>query len=483
MRELAELSEEARELALSRFHLLEPHLEHGRELRSVADGSGVCFRTLQRWVAQYRRSGLAALARKSRFDRGNRRIVSPRIKAAIEGLALERPPIPVTSIYRQVRQFAEASGEPMPGYGTVYALVRALPNSLMVLAHQGTRAYSENFDMVHRREASKPNAIWQVDHAQLDILLLKEDGTSLRPWLTIVIDDYSRAIAGYYLGFDPPSSLRTSLALRQGIWRKGHPHWHICGIPEVLYTDNGSDFASKHLEQVAADLKMRLVFSIPGKPQGRGRIERFFRTLNEMFLCDLDGYTRRSRRKPSLTLERLEDLFRTFVLEVYHRRASSEVRLAPSERWEEGGFLPRMPDSLEQLDLLLMQEVRSRKVRRDGIHFQSLRYLSLTLAAYIAEEVTIRYDPRDMGEIRVFYKGSFLCRAISAELAGDTIPLRDIIRARNRRRKELRSILRDRQKMVDTLLQLKQGPSPEEVRANTLVPPRPATHIKRYRNE
>jgi hypothetical protein len=60
--------------AISRFHLLEPHLEHRRELRSVADGSGVCFRTLQRWVAQYRRSGLAALARQSRFDRGNRRL-------------------------------------------------------------------------------------------------------------------------------------------------------------------------------------------------------------------------------------------------------------------------------------------------------------------------------------------------------------------------------------------------------------------------
>src|SRR5260370_31099694 len=58
-----------------------------------------------------------------------------------------------------------------------------------------------------------------------------------------------------------------------------------------------------------------------------------------------------------------------------------------------------MPESLEQLDLLLMQEVRARKVRRDGIHFQSLRYLSLTLAAYVGEEVTIRFDPRDLGEI------------------------------------------------------------------------------------
>ena len=210
-----------------------------------------------------------------------------------------------------------------------------------------------------------------------------------------MIDDHSRAVSGYYLGFDPRSSIRTSLALRQGIWRKSHPHWHICGVPEVLYTDNGADFTSKHLEQVAVDLKMRLVFSIPGKPQGRGRIERFFRTVNEMFLCDLDGFTRRSRRKPSLNLVQFEDLFRTFLSEVYHRRASSSARLAPSECWEQGGFLPRMPESLEQLDLLLIHEVRSRKVRRDGIHFQSLRYLSVTLAAYVGEDVTIRFDPRD----------------------------------------------------------------------------------------
>jgi putative transposase len=116
----------------------------------------------------------------------------------------------------------------------------------------------------------------------LNIGLVREDGQIARPWLTIVIDDYSRAIAGYYLGFDPPSSTRTALALRQAIWRKGHSHWHVCGIPEVLYTDNGSDFTSKHIEQVAVDLKIRLVFSTPGKPQGRGRIERFFRTVNEM---------------------------------------------------------------------------------------------------------------------------------------------------------------------------------------------------------
>lgn len=142
-----------------------------------------------------------------------------------------------------------------------------------------------------------------------------------------------------------------------------------------------------------------------------------------------------------------------------------------------------MPESLEQLDLLLIQEVRSRKVRRDGIHFQSLRYLSLTLAAYVGEEVTIRFDPRDLGEVRVFYHDRFLCRAISAELSGEVIPLREIVRVRNRRRKELRSILHDRQKMVNTLLQLKKGSVPEAVHAETIVPAGPAKHVKRHRNE
>jgi putative transposase len=50
MKELDELPEEDRERALTRFRLLEPHLSHGQELRSVANGSGVSFRTLQRWV-------------------------------------------------------------------------------------------------------------------------------------------------------------------------------------------------------------------------------------------------------------------------------------------------------------------------------------------------------------------------------------------------------------------------------------------------
>jgi len=56
---------------------------------------------------------------------------------------------------------------------------------------------------------------------------------------------------------------------------------------------------------------------------------------------------------------------------VYQRRASAETKMPPAACWEANGFLPRMPDSLEHLDLLLIQVAKARRVRVDGIHFQS----------------------------------------------------------------------------------------------------------------
>src|SRR5262249_8770268 len=69
----------------------------------------------------------------------------------------------------------------------------------------------------------------------------------------------------------------------------------------------------------------------------------------------------------------------------------------------------------------------------------------------------IRYDPRDMAEIRVFHDHRFLCRALCAELAGETIALRDIIRARNRRRRDLRQTLQERSRTVEVLLEARRG--------------------------
>jgi putative transposase len=143
-----------------------------------------------------------------------------------------------------------------------------------------------------------------------------------------------------------------------------------------------------------------------------------------------------------------------------------------------------MPESLEQLDLLLIQVAKSRRVHRDGIHFHGLRYIAPTLAAYVGEAVTLRFDPRDMGEIRVFHGEGFLCRAVSADLAEETVPLREIIRARNRRRRELHAVLKDCQQAVETLLEIKRGKITEIENAKPSSPAKPAAPaLKRYRNE
>jgi putative transposase len=320
-------------------------------------------------------------------------------------------------------------------------------------AHEGMKAYSESFDLVHRVESEAPNAIWQADHTELDILLKDEHGNARRPWLTIILDDYSRAVAGYMLSFAPPSAIQTALALRQAIWRKPQPGWHICGIPQVLYTDHGSDFTSQHIEQVAADLKIRLIFSTIGKPRGRGKIERFFASLSQVFLSGLKGSARSEKEKPGIfTLSELSRELENYLVNQYLVSPHSATGQAPQTRWEAGGFLPQMPESLEKLDLLLLTVPKTRRVRPDGIHFLGMRYIDPALAAYVGEEVLVRYDPRDMAELRIFHKDLFLCRAICQELAGETVPLRDVVRARDRQRRELRQTLDERRRKVESLL-------------------------------
>jgi len=234
---LSHLTEAERAQAMARFQVLRPFLEGQVELTAIAREHPLSLRTLRRWVQRYDTEGLAGLVRQRRTDRGRPRRLSPALHQCVEGLALQTPPLSVAVIHRQICGLALQHQLRPPSYSLIYAIVRQLPTALTTLAHQGSKAYRQRFDLLHRREAEGPNAIWQADHCLLDILVLRDGQAPAKPWLTVVLDDYSRAIAGYFLTFDAPPALNTSLALRQAIWRKDDPHWHVCGIPQTLYTD------------------------------------------------------------------------------------------------------------------------------------------------------------------------------------------------------------------------------------------------------
>jgi putative transposase len=444
---------------MERFAVLRPHLEEGVPLTHAAGETGIPIRTVERWLARYRSGGLAALARVTRSDAGKHRSPADLV-TLVEGMALKRPLPSAAAIHRRIGAVAKAEGWHVPSYSTVHAIIAALDPAMVTLAQDGPAAFRDRFELVHRHRAEAPNALWQADHTMLDLLILDAGGKPARPWLTTVVDDHSRAIAGYMVFLGAPSVLNTCLALRQAIWRKADPAWPVCGIPDALYVDHGSDFTSKHLDQVAAGLRFCIIYSVVGRPQGRGKIERLFGTINTELLPELPGHLAGSKpaTPPSLSLAELDRMVGAFIARTYHLRPHSEIRQAPLDAWRAHGFLPRLPDSLEDLDLLLVMHAQARVVRRDGIHFEGLRYTSPTLAGYVREAITIRYDPRDLSEIRVFHQNRFLCRAVSEEHAGGAVTLKDIEAARRAHRRALRAGINERVARVVDYLPVRTDP-------------------------
>jgi len=224
-----------------------------------------------------------------------------------------------------------------------------------------------------------------------------------------------------------------------------------CDGSSTAWTAGCWRWPSTHISQVCADLRMQLIHSIPGVPRGCGKGERFFGTVTTELLPTLAGHIPpgnhgRPVTAAALTLSQLDEAVGEWVTGIYHQRRHPETGQPSAQRWAAGGWLPRMPESLEALDLLLLTVRTPRKVQRDGIHLHGLRYFATTLAPYVGEQVTIRYDPRDLAEIRVYHHDEFLCRAVAP-----AISMQDLQAARNERRRELREHLTARRSLADLL--------------------------------
>lgn len=374
-----------------RLAVLRPHLNDEVPLTQAAADAGVSVRTARRWLARYRAEGPAGLGRPPRPEAGTRKFAQELVEL-IEGMALLKPPLSIATIHRRASAIAKEKGWRLASYGSVRTIICQLDPAMITLAHEGHVAFRDRYELVYRHRAERPNATWQTDHTELDILILDANGKVTRPWLTTVIDDHSRAIAGYMVFLGAPSALNTSLALRQAIWRKANPAWPVCGIPDVLYVDHGSDFTSIHLEQVAADLRFQLIYSAIARPQGRGKVERLFGPINTELLPELPGSLRAGKpaSPPRLSLPELDAAISTYIVSNYNTRMHGEFGAAPVDVWRGDGWLPRMPETLEELDALLVMVAKPRMVHRDGIHFEGLRFVDPTLAAYVGEPVMIR---------------------------------------------------------------------------------------------
>ena len=122
-------------------------------------------------------------------------------------------------------------------------------------------------------------------------------------------------------------SVRLAAALRPALAARG--------VPEAIYVDNGSAFVDAALKRAAARLGIKITHSAPGRPQGRGKIERFFGIVRQEFLIEIgDG-------AGVTDLAELNRLFTAWYETVYHARPHGETGQPPIGRWLAGAPVPR----------------------------------------------------------------------------------------------------------------------------------------------
>jgi putative transposase len=458
---------------------------YGERLREAAQKLGKSIRTVQRMVKDWERNGLSALEGGARADKGQPRIGQEWqdfiIKTYQSGTKDSKRITPAQVAVRVKVRAQQLGVEKYPSHMTVYRILEPLiakkeqQNNKRSIGWRGSRlSLSTRAGQDLAIEYS--NHVWQCDHTRADVLLVDQHGEMLgRPWLTTVIDTYSRCIVGINLGFDAPSSQLVALALRHAMLPKRYGseyglncEWGTSGKPEHFFTDGGKDFRSDHIQQVS--MQIGFVCHLRDRPSEGGVVERPFGTLNTEFFSHLPGYTgsnvqdrpEEAEKSACLTLRELEQQLVRYLVDNYNQRLDARMKdQTRFQRWEAG--LIANPDIFteRELDICLMKQTRRTVYREGYLRFENLTYRGENLAGYAGETVVLRFDPRDITTIYVYRtegeKEVFLTNAHAQDLETETIAL-DEAKASSRRVREAgktisnRSILeevRDRDVFVE----------------------------------
>ncbi len=270
-----------------------------------SDKTRITRSTILRWAKLYKDSGgkLEALANHDRSDNGKSRAIDEETGLALIRLRMELPKATVARLIREMNKRQLISPGITLTATTVHRFLRT--NGLM----KGTEALAEDR---RKFEAELPNDLWQSDcmHGPS----VEHEGKKRKTYLLAFIDDHSRLVphAEFYLTESLPSYLK---ALEEALLRRG--------LPRKIYTDNGSAFRSHHLEHVTARLGIALIHARPYKPQGKGKIERFFRTVRGDFLSGFKG----------ATLADLNQALFFWLSDIYHQRIHSSTGQTPFARF------------------------------------------------------------------------------------------------------------------------------------------------------
>jgi len=377
----------AQTIALWRWAMVEPAMnpaltarQRGAIVRQLAScehqgPSGalvsVSRRTIDRWVVLRRNGGFEALVPSPRQS-------APRIEADVVELAVGLKMENTARTAAQVRRILAARLGWAP---SERALQRWFAARELV-----TRPDGQPPQAFGRFQAGAVNEIWTAD------LMNGPQVGGRGCHLAAIIDDNSRFLPGCQF-IRRPDAVRFAAVLRGAISRHG--------IPGTLYCDNGSCFADESLARTCAVLGIKLVHSKPGRPMGRGKVERVLQTIQQQFLVEVTGDHAHPARHPVSSLEELNDLLDRWVRTVYHARVHSGTGQPPQARYQAAGP-PARPEPVLLREAFRWSAVRlvrkTATVALEGNVYSVDPFLT-------GRKVELVFDPFDLTDITIWWSG------------------------------------------------------------------------------
>lgn len=496
-----------------------------------------CFsaRTLRRYFQAWLQAGKDRMALVPRHDRrrkhGARKSallekypqVRKLVDEAIQTIYLTKARRPISAVTRRVLEDLQRLNSRLPAAQAVpvprqSALSRAIARRIGQLDPWEVDRQRWGRKIADRRHApTSPQQLAtrvlqrvEMDHSPLKVVVGTDAGPIGQPWLSLLIDYYSRMVVGFCLGFEPPSYAVLMEALRHAILPKSylkeryprvHGAWPCFGLPEKLVSDRGPDLTSKDLEDAAFQLGIELDFNPPRTPHFKGTVESFFDGLNDLLGSSLPGKTFRSWVEradyrpddgPLITYEALLEVIHIHLVDVY---AASKHPTAPGTRlemWQESAaqFPPCIPATPDEL-LVLLSKRADRTLSPRGIELGGMFYTSDELMALRcelashnvdADRLAVRYNPWDLGEVWVlnpidntYLKASAVDPAMKGMTEYQWRVLKRAIRERFDQPDHLLSLAAGRNAIRDVVEAAMQKPSRQRrVRAARFLQPPPS---------
>jgi putative transposase len=296
---------------------------------------------IRKWLTAYRAKGREVLAPKIRKDKGTCRAIADGEKELILKLLEQKPQLDASTAVRTLVRDGTLLGE--ISKSSLSRFIRASGFDRTTRLHVATRDQVQGFSYEHPLECV------QVD--DMHSFAVPDHTGKLRTAILIAfLDDATRRVLYSRFSFS-----ENALEFERGILHILRSH----GRPRKIYTDNGATFVSDQTRRILDTLGIPLIHSRPGMPKGRGKIERFFRTVRTQFEITLDPASIRS-------IQDYDMRFRSWLESEYHRQPHSGLGgLTPLDAYLAGTDRIFRVDSTIDLDVVFCHE-ESRVVANDG---------------------------------------------------------------------------------------------------------------------